>query len=268
MHEIDRIDDMAHGPLIVISLPKAGTYLMAELLKALGYRATGWHLGAKGCTDYTGADFRVARRNPAAYTRNGTPSEFLSQVRPGEFAVGHLPCNDELLQATARFQRLYLTRDLRTALVSYMRFLADTGRMDAKHLPWYPLANVRQRVAVFLETTAPRILEVLYERMVGWPEVEAIHHVRFEDLTADTPESLRVIDALAAWLGVTNYDADSILHTSLSAHTVTKSEGLTQLADYWSDDAEKWFHKIGAATLQARLDRLAVSSPNRSKRAA
>jgi Sulfotransferase domain len=259
---------MVHGPLIVISLPKAGTYLVAELLKALGYRATGWHLVAKFCTDYSTADFAEARRNPAKYSRKGNPSEFLSQVRPGEFAVGHLPCNDEVRAATARFKRIYLTRDLRTALVSYMRFLADTGRMDAKNSPWYHLTDPRRRLAVFLATTAPKLLETIYERMVGWPEVEAIHHVRFEDLTAGTPQALRVIDALAAWLGITNYDADSILHTGLSAHTVTKSEGLTQLADYWSDDAEKWFHKIGAATLQARLERSAANSPERSKRAA
>jgi hypothetical protein len=149
-----------------------------------------------------------------------------------------------------------------------MRFLADTGRMDAKNSPWYPLADARQRVVVFLATTAPKILEILYERMVGWSEVKAIHHVRFEDLTADPPQALRTIDAVAAWLGVTNYDAENILHTSLAAHTVTKSDGLTQLADYWSDDAENWFHKIGAADLQPRLDCSASDSPGCFKKAA
>jgi hypothetical protein len=251
---------MKNGPLIVISLPKSGTYLMAELLKAFGYRATGWHLSARYCTDYSHADLVEARRDPAKYSRNGTPGEFLSRVRPGEFAVGHLPYNEEILQATAGFQRLYLTRDLRTALVSYMRFLADTGRMDAKNLPWYPLADPRQRVVVFLATTAPRLLEALYERMVGWSQLDAIHHVRFEDLTADTPQALRTIDALASSLDVKHDDANTLLQTSLSATTVTKSDGLTQLDDYWSDDAEKWFHRIGAADLQTRLA-CSISNP-------
>lgn len=256
---------MEHAPVIVISLPKAGTYLVAELLKAFGYRATGWHLGAKGCTDYSRANLVEARRNPAKYTRNGAPREFLKKVWPGEFAVGHLPYTDEILQATAGFQRLYLTRDLRTALVSYMRFLADTGRMDAKNLPWYSLADRRQQVVVFLATTAPRILEALYNRMVGWSELEGVHQVRFEDLTGDTPQALATTDALAAFLGITNYDADTILQTSLAATTVTKSDGLTQLADYWSDDAEKWFHQIGAVALQ---DRLACAAPSPTSQSA
>jgi hypothetical protein len=259
---------MEHGPLIVISLPKAGTYLVSELLKAFGYHATGWHLVAKFCTDYSHADFADARRNPAKYSREGKPSEFLSQVWPGEFAVGHLACNDEVLAATAHFKRIYLTRDLRTALVSYMRFLTDTGRMDVKNTPWYHLTDPRQRMAVFLATMAPKIVAATYERMAGWTQVDGVHHVRFEDLTSDTPEAVRTIDALAAWLGVKNYDADRILHTSLAADTVTKSDGLTQLSDYWSEEAEHWFRKIGAAALEPRLKCSAPNSAAHTKKVA
>jgi Sulfotransferase domain len=244
---------MADEPLFVISLPKAGTYLTAELLKALGYRFTGWHVGEVGCTDYSRSDLLEARRNPAKYTRSGSPETFLSQIRPGEFAVGHLPFTKEMVQATAGFKRIYLTRDLRTALISYMRFLEDTGRMGAASSPWFGLADRRLRVAVFLQHTAPQILEQLYERMVGWSRIERTHLIRFEDLISDVPRATRTVEALAGFLGVNRGDAPSILEASLAATTLTKSDGLTRLDDYWSDEAEKWFHQSGTAALEARL---------------
>jgi Sulfotransferase domain len=246
--------------ILVVSLPKAGTYLVAEVLKALGYGWTGMHLAEKAYSDYKGADLDEARNNPGRFARHELLEQSLSRIGAGEFAVGHLPCKAEIISATASFKRLYLTRDLRTALISYMRFMQATGRFGAKDLPWYPIPDPRQRLARFLATTAPNLLARLYAGLSGWLQMPAVMHVRFEDLMHDPETALGVVESIAAFLGVASCDPSDILQKSLASQTITKSEGLTRLDDYWSPEAEAQFVAIGGPELNARLGCAAARS--------
>jgi hypothetical protein len=239
--------------VLLVSIPKSGTYLVAELLKALGYRWTGMHLAETAYTDYSGSALEEARREPGRFTRKEPLSTSLANIRAGEFAVGHLPFKPEIVEATRSFKRIYLTRDLRLALISYMRFMHSTGRLGAKHLAWYPIADLRQRCHVFLQASAPYMLKRFYEGMVGWSTLDDTLQVRFEDLTGDAERATRAVEAVATFLGLPNCDAHGILRTSLATETITKSEGLTRLEDYWSPQAENCFNAIGGSELNTRL---------------
>jgi hypothetical protein len=239
--------------VIVVSIPKSGTYLAAELLKALGYRWTGMHLAETAYTDYSGSALEEARQDPGRFVRSEPLSVSLTHIQPGQFAVGHLPFKDDVVQSTGPFKRLYLTRDLRLALISYMRFMHTTGRLGAKHLAWYSIPDLRKRCYVFLQTSAPYMLKRFYEGMVGWSNLDDTLPIRFEDLTNDADRASRAIESVATFLGILNCDAHSILRASLATETITKSDGLTRLDDYWSPQAEKRFIEIGGADLNARL---------------
>jgi hypothetical protein len=239
--------------VLVVSIPKAGTYLVAEVLKALGYRSTGMHLAETAYSDYHGADLDEARRNPVRFARSELLSQSLMRIAVGQFAVGHLTCKEEIVQATASFKRIYLTRNLRTALISYMRFLTATERLGAKDSSWYAIANPQPRIVDFLRTSAPILLGRLYKDLAGWSQVSGVLHVHFEDLMHEQEMAPRVIQSIAAFLGLTACDAWRVLSSSLASDTITKSEGLTQLADYWSPEAERQFNAIGGAELNDRL---------------
>jgi Sulfotransferase domain len=249
---------MPSDRVIIVSIPKSGTYLVAELLKALGYHWTGMHLAETAYTDYSGSQLEEARQDPGRFTRSESLSEALTRIRPGEFAVGHLPFKAAVVQATKRFNRIYLTRDLRSALVSYMRFLHATGRLGAKHLAWYAIPELHERCNLFLQTTAPYLLKRFYEGMAGWPEQSDVLPVRFEDLVAGSEQATHAVNSIASYLGIANYDAHAVLSASLAARTITKSEGLTCLGEYWSPEAERRFAEIGGPALNARLG---LSSP-------
>jgi hypothetical protein len=239
--------------VVVVSIPKSGTYLVAELLKTLGYRWTGMHLAESAYTDYTDSSLDEARQDPGRFARNEPLSLSLARIQAGEFAVGHLPFKDDVIQMTAPFKRLYVTRSLRLALISYMRFLQATGRLGAKHLPWYSIPDLRERSCVFLRTTAPYLLMRFYRGMTGWSKFFDAFPVRFEDLTGDAERAARTIESIASFLEVPTPDAPHILRAILESETITKSEGLTQLDDYWSPQAEKLFVEIGGLELAARL---------------
>jgi hypothetical protein len=244
---------MPEHRVLVVSIPKSGTYLTAELVKALGYRWTGMHVGETAYSDYSRSDLDEARRDPGRFARSEPLSTSLERIQPGEFAVGHLRFKPEIIEATRPFKRIYLTRDLRSALISYMRFMHSTGRLGARHLAWYPVADLRRRCHVFLQVSAPLILKWYYEGMAGWSNLDDTLHVRFEDLTGDVERATRAIEAVATFLVVSNCDAAGILRASLATETITKSERLTRLEDYWSPQAEQRFIEIGGPELNARL---------------
>jgi Sulfotransferase domain len=244
---------MPNHRVIVVSIPKSGTYLVAELLKALGYRWTGMHLAETAYTDYGGSALDQARQDPGRFARSEPLSASLNRIHAGEFAVGHLPFKDDVVEATRPFKRLFVTRDLRVALISYMRFMQSTGRLGARHLAWYSIPDLRQRCQVFLRTSAPYMLKRFYEGMAGWSKLADTLHVRFEDLTNDAVAATRTIESVATYLGVPKCDAHEVLRTSLATETITKSDGLTRLEDYWSAEAEARFIEIGGLELNARL---------------
>jgi Sulfotransferase domain len=244
---------MSNHRVIVVSIPKSGTYFVAELLKALGYRWTGMHLAETAYTDYSGSALEQARQDPGRFARSEPLSASLNRIHSGEFAVGHLPFKDEIVEAARPFKRLFVTRDLRLALISYMRFMQSTGRLGARHLAWYSIPDLRQRCQVFLRTSAPYMLKRFYEGMVGWSKLADTLHVRFEDLTNDAAAATRTIESVATYLGVPKCDAQEVLRTSLATETITKSDGLTRLEDYWSAEAEARFIEIGGLEMNARL---------------
>jgi hypothetical protein len=239
--------------VLVVSLPKAGTYLVAEVLKALGYRSTGMHLAETAYSDYNGAELDEARRNPGRFARSEPLSQSLLRIAAGEFAVGHLACKRDIVEQTASFKRIYLTRDLRTALVSYMRFLTTTGRSNAREMSWYAVSEPKARVVEFLRTSAPIFLDRLYKDLAGWSQVPGVRRLHFEDLMHERETAPRAVESIADFLGQPSCDARRILNSSLASDTITKSDGLTQLADYWSPEAERQFIAIGGAGLSARL---------------
>lgn len=244
--------------VLVVSIPKAGTYLMAEVLKALGYSWTGMHLAEASYSDYKGASLDEARVDPGRFARSEPLRQSLSRIRAGEFAVGHLPGKAEIVGITAPFRRFYLTRDLRTALISYMRFMQATGRMGAKHMSWYSISDPRERLVDFLATSAPLLLNALYKSLAGWLHVPGVMHVRFEDLVHDPETAVQVVESVAKFLGVALGDARHVLGRSMASDTITKSDGLTRLDDFWSPQAEKQFIAIGGPELNAHLGSAAV----------
>ena len=132
-------------------------------------------------------------------------------------------------------------------------------------MPWYSIADQRQRCLAFLQSSGPFMLKRFYEGMVGWSKLDGILPVRFEDLTGETTRATRAIESIAAFLGIENCDASRVLSASLASETITKSDGLTRLEDYWSDQAERFFVEIGGAELSARLG--AVTAESHSQRA-
>ena len=110
----------------VCTIPKSGTYLIAEFLKQVGMRATNLHLDLHRFGDYGAADLETGRCFPERILVAEPLEDSIKRICDGEFAVGHLPVSAAPLFRD--FGVIFSRRNIRDVLISYCRFTADTGR--------------------------------------------------------------------------------------------------------------------------------------------
>jgi hypothetical protein len=250
------------GPIphrvMVCSIPKAGTYLVGEVLHRLGTVASGFHFSTDGHM-FMDARFatREEARNEFARFCHGVPLErALPLVRPGQHAVSHLECTPRTRALLAEFRVVFVYRDLRDALVSWLRFHQDTGREQQWNWIWERHADRRARLAVFLGE-AGELFFGMCRALVPWLTEPSAFPVRFETLHGDEgPEAReRLCRALAAFLcHARPADApDTVLPGLTTTPTLTSSGARTRREEYWSAAAEELFLRLGGGELNAAL---------------
>ena len=110
-------DNRLGNPVIILSIPKSGTYLTQALFKELGYSPLPVHAMTTYCTD-----IRFKIQNNLDYEISGTyrlPIETISHlVLPGQVMVSHCGYSRDIVAALKKFKKVYLYRDLREVVLS------------------------------------------------------------------------------------------------------------------------------------------------------
>lgn len=248
---------------IIISIPKAGTYLFSEILKEMGYFQTYMHLGVNAYEQYNPKELEKGRSTPADYRVHMPLKKAIKKISQGQFAVGHLPFKRAVQNRLGDFKIIHARRDLRDCLISYMRFYKETGRHHQQFADWINIPDDQERFNQFLRKNGKGVLKS-FIKVSNWLKCsndsqntylnhvlakfkspcsdENILFVSFEELTMNGEESaLNCINRIAMFLEVEPIDTEKILQNSLGAKTLTKSAGMTRRDMYWNDFAEKWF---------------------------
>lgn len=242
--------------VVVISLPKAGTYLVAALLERLGWVDTHAHLGEDSFSDYRDRTRREMVEDFAAL-RVALPLEHsLRLVRPGQFAVGHLPYRKANVALLKPYRKLFVCRELRAALVSWMRFSMNKGRGEQFGVAWKAIARERDRMAEFLRLFGPTYLGLAHAVSL-WLTSPAICALRYETLMGDhgETEKLDMLEAAARYLGAPQARAQLAQAAAavVGKETKTWSGRRSSLEGYWDERCEQWFEENGGVALNAVL---------------
>ena len=120
-------------PIVVNSLPKAGTNLLTHTLSLFpGVSDSGLHLGSTTAHRY-GSNRRNLRRVPVGIDFPSLVSveslrRTLKSLTSGSFANGHLPYSNELalLFAELNMRTILILRDPRDVAVSHAKYVANT----------------------------------------------------------------------------------------------------------------------------------------------
>jgi hypothetical protein len=235
--------------VFVLSLPKAGTYLMAALLERLGFTATGWHVRLHGYEDYGTVPLAAARQAPEKCRREQPLAATLAAIPAGAFAVGHLSHSPETATLLQPFRRILLLREPRAALMSRVRFQWASGRAAARAAPWRTAATPQAALLQFLHDEGPERLAHL-RSLAPWKDDRDLFALRFEDMQDDTCAPAR-LTALCAWLGRSLPEpAASLLWRLRATETLTRWSGAAAAPELvWDTACAAWWQSVDGPEL-------------------
>lgn len=244
--------------VILVSIPKAGTYLAAQMLARLGLDDSHLHLRYDergiGIYDFRNAPVKMSMSDQEERFRPMPLAEALAMVRSGEFVLGHLPPIPEVKQQLyTDFRIVFLVRDLRDCLISHMRYMINVGVITLVDHPWCTIPDEKERFKQYLLKYAEEVGPLVNMKLIAcweydlhnpYPGME-IFKLRFEDLvSADKVLMRTTIRSLAKFLQMEErHDIDEMIQSVIGAETLTKSGEQTVRERYWTPFAEKWFEE-------------------------
>ncbi|MCD4726693.1 MAG: sulfotransferase domain-containing protein [Pirellulales bacterium] len=244
--------------MMVCSMPKAGTYFIAEALRLLGCEPTHLHLDHNVVWDYRQRTIKEIRADSFRYMVEMPLEQSLCLVRPGQFAVGHIECCSEAKRQLRGFKKILVYRDLRDALISQMRFLKDTNcggpTMDAwKDLPEGPM----QMAGFFRDEANVGYMFAKFRGMAVWLHEPDVLHLSFEVLYGDQGREAQslAIEKLCEFLDTPTPpdESDDVMATLIGRPTRTWSGQRSSRKVYWNDNIENMFRAAGGHETNASL---------------
>ncbi len=189
--------------IFVISQPKAGTYLCANILRELGFKFNQYHFGEKKYEKYPepgAVNYAEKIKNPLAFglEKRVPLEESLTLIEDSHVGVGHLMYSRKNQSLLKEFKKIVLTRPRHEIIESLERWERYSGRKKTN-----------------LDHTLARCDSV--EKWIGDDDV---FHMTFKDMKEIDTEK---IDRLQDFLKINHrYDSKKICLNALSKPSITK----------------------------------------------
>lgn len=239
-----------NNPVAVISIPKAGTYLMGKILSVLGCIDTEIHAGHNWFDSYQGLS--VDEKFRGKHTKHYLSSaEICRLVATGQFMVGHFPFLPDMSAELHGFKRILCIRDLRDAIVSHMRFISSSNRGGEAADNWRSMDEGPSKLAAYMEQNGPSFFKMVRE-VKGWLNDDNIFVVPFERLYGDYGDSdaTSLVNDLCAFLEIPMSLSWLDFKGKVFGHATTTFSGSRTVRDkYWDAQTEEVFVSLGGSEL-------------------
>jgi len=165
----------------VVSIPKAGTYYLSEILKSLGIVQTFLHIDVDKYEDYSKApDLLDMRKFYYKFSKKNPLKKTLKLLKDNQFAVGHIPYEYNYL--FSEFKKIFIKRNVKDVIVSYMNFIEFSGRGAESDKLWMFESNLPLKLQIYLEHRGPNLLESI-KKIMPWDNHNETLTVKYEDLS-------------------------------------------------------------------------------------
>lgn len=251
------------------TIPKAGTYLVAEFIAQLGYCNTGYHIAFDHYLDTKNFDYDTNSEAPSKTVKSANFAEVLEDLKPGDMAFGHLNPLDFPNDLRGNFHFVCGYRAPRLTLISeFIDF-----RFRRKDVEWLSTATVsddKDAFDIYLKNHGQKHRSI-------WARFLAFHgfqqrqpptiatsseRVMFYDFAAVlSPQTGPAqLQRLAAFLG-TDLDSGETVRTHqrlLQTRTKTSSHDMTldlPRAELWTPAADRLYGLMGFPTVEDYISR-------------
>jgi hypothetical protein len=244
-----------HQRLLINSVPKSGTYLIARYLDVLGAPCSGLHLRSKFFWDFKDKDLDEVIRDPDQFKQVDPLENSIPRIGLGEYFLAHLEYNTgvEALLEQHSVRHIFLYRKIRDVLVSHFRFICDERR--TKQQPWLDRSLPKaKQFTVYLKRTGLAYMEQI-KLQAAWIHRESALSLNFESLMGDSGRERQTsylsMVADAAGIDVPSTDCVTLFERQcLGATTRTYSGKRSSQADVWSKESEDLFIESGGQSLE------------------
>lgn len=229
--------------IVIVTLPKSGTYFWGKILQECGYQDIEIHGQAHAIADFRTLTLQEKLDNPLEQVIWLPFHLQLSLLHTGQYLLGHLPfhCLSHL-----RGKKFFITtRDLRTAIVSWLRFCQR--RRCFADASWYSMGATEEAIFTFLNSAKAQEVFFYIEENAKWVSAFPDRVLRFEALNAPgSKEFTHIVATLSSLTGLDAETVNSAIDRARGSSTMTYSGKPSSTQGIWSERVEEVFcaHKL------------------------
>lgn len=231
-------------PILLTTIPKAGTYFFAEVLAEIGATNRHLHVARNHAENLLLCDEEVNRLTPSKAKIPLELSQALYTVQGGEFVFGHIakPLLDQFF--LDRFNIIYAHRDKKAAMQAEFYWFREVREDMLYKFAQYNDLSPEKHFIKYLEMFGNSRIR-LFKFLDLWLEDNNVISIDFDKFRADHDYAAESIFALAEHVGmpVSHDRAKEILESCLNKPTKTKVKR-DRSVNLWTDEAEELYQKL------------------------
>lgn len=245
----------------VASFPKSGTHLIAWILGELGLIDTKWQIGYDSTAFTDNNDGKLLGATLPRDILNGDirhitidRNQILRLIKPGQFAVGHLPPHVVDPELHFRLKTILLIRDIRSSLLSYYNFYKLLASDEPRFTRFSHIEDPTIQMEQFLEASMKE-LTILWRDMMAWKLYRTNLIVTYENITSELNRPI-VIARIAKHFSLEEIKSkiDRISSIYSTSTTPTKlSLSKESRPGQWSTRCEELYEEYGCAALDREI---------------
>lgn len=234
----------------VLSIPKSGTYLVAEILKRLGYSQS-FHISTHDYMNLA-ADLEELREDPDMHRHQHLMTDSLSMVHFNQFAVGHIPFSEYTAMSLLGWTKIFAYRNMKDVVISAVRYYGKIKNLRTKEVDkgelFKSLPMGEEKILLWLELWGVEFANLSFD-MMGWMKEPQVLSIKFENLTGANGEDRQVASArqIALHCGkpISDEAALRIVKEATATKTVTSTDKHSNHMDYWTQTIDDKYHECG-----------------------
>ncbi|MCH2228393.1 MAG: sulfotransferase domain-containing protein [Candidatus Caenarcaniphilales bacterium] len=232
------------APILLTTIPKAGTYFFAEILSEIGARNRHLHVAKTHAETLYYAPEEVNRFTPKKAKVPLSISQALYTVLPGEFVFGHIakPMLEQLF--LDRFKIIYSYRDHKEAMQAEFYWFREIRRDMEEEFNKFKHLSVEEHFIKYLEIFGPTRVR-LFRFLDMWRREADVLSIDFNKFRNERDYAQAKVVEISEYIdmAVDLTRAEEILDTCFNKDTKTKVKRDKSI-NLWTPEAEEIYGKL------------------------
>ncbi|NQY78727.1 MAG: sulfotransferase domain-containing protein [Candidatus Caenarcaniphilales bacterium] len=232
------------SPILLTTIPKAGTYFFAEILSEIGATNRHLHVAKSHAETLYYAPEEVNRFTPKKAKVPLTISQALYTVLPGEFVFGHIakPMLEEVF--LNRFKIIYSYRDHKEAMQAEFYWFREIRKDMEEEFNKFKHLSVEEHFIKYLEIFGPTRVR-LFRFLDMWRREADVLSIDFNKFRNERDYARDKVIEISKYIDMEldSARAEEILDTCFNKDTKTKVKRDKSI-NLWTPEAEKIYEAL------------------------